>query len=106
VRALAVSSAKRSRSLADVPTVAESGYPGFEAGSWFGFFGPKGTPPEVIATLNKQVNEIIAIPAIEATMIKEGADPAGGTPQQFGQFVQREFEKWRVVVRESGATAE
>jgi len=106
LRALAVSSMKRSRSLPDVPTVAESGYPGFEAGSWFGFFGPKGTPPEVIATLNKQVNEIIAIPAIEATMIKEGADPAGGTPQQFGQFVQREFEKWRVVVRESGATAE
>jgi tripartite-type tricarboxylate transporter receptor subunit TctC len=71
-----------------------------------GFFGPKGTPQEVIATLNKQVNEIIAVPAIESVLIKEGADPAGGTPQQFGQFVQREFEKWRVVVRESGATAE
>jgi tripartite-type tricarboxylate transporter receptor subunit TctC len=106
LRALAVTSAKRSRSLPDVPTVAESGYPGFEAGSWFGFFGPKGTPLEVIATLNKHVNEIIAVPAIEAGMIKEGADPVGGTPQQFGQFVQREFEKWRVVVRESGATAE
>jgi tripartite-type tricarboxylate transporter receptor subunit TctC len=106
LRALAVTSAKRSRSLPDVPTVVESGYPGFEAGSWFGFFGPKGTPPEVIATLNKHVNEIIAVPAIEAGMIKEGADPVGGTPQQFGQFVQREFEKWRVVVRESGATAE
>jgi tripartite-type tricarboxylate transporter receptor subunit TctC len=106
LRALAVTSARRSRSLPDVPTVAESGYPGFEAGSWFGFFGPKGTPPEVIATLNKHVNEIIAVPAIEAGMIREGADPVGGTPQQFGQFVQREFEKWRVVVRESGATAE
>jgi tripartite-type tricarboxylate transporter receptor subunit TctC len=106
LRALAVSSARRSRSLPDVPTVAERGYPGFEAGSWFGFFGPKGTPPEVIATLNKHVNEIIAVPAIEAAMIKEGADPIGGTPQQFGQFVQREFEKWRTVVKESGATAE
>jgi tripartite-type tricarboxylate transporter receptor subunit TctC len=106
LRALAVSSAKRSRSMPNVPTVAERGYPGFEAGSWFGFFGPKGTPPEVIATLNKHVNEIIAVPAIEATMIKEGADPIGGTPQQFGQFVQREFEKWRTVVKESGATAE
>jgi len=107
LRALAVSSAKRSRSLADVPTVAESGYPGFEAGSWFGFFGPKGTPPEVIATLNKQVNEIIAIPAIEATMIKEGADPAGGTPQQFGQFRAtrvREVAGWWCA--NSGATAE
>jgi tripartite-type tricarboxylate transporter receptor subunit TctC len=106
LRALAVSSAKRSRSLPDTPTVAERGYPGFEAGSWFGFFAPKGTPQEVITTLNKHVNEIIAVPATEGAMVKEGADPIGGTPQQFGQFVQREFEKWRVVVKELGATAE
>ena len=106
LRAIAVSSAKRSRSMPEVPTVAERGFAGFEAGSWFGFFGPKGTPPEVVATLNKAVNEIIAVPAMEAALIKEGADPAGGTPQQFGQFVQREFDKWRTVVKESGAVAE
>jgi tripartite-type tricarboxylate transporter receptor subunit TctC len=106
LRALAVSSAKRSRSLPEVPTVAERGYPGFEAGSWFGFFAPKGTPQEVVDTLNKHVNEIIAVPTTEGAMVKEGADPIGGTPQQFGQFVQREFEKWRAVVKESGATAE
>jgi len=106
LRAVAVTSLKRSRSMPEVPTVAERGFPGFEAGSWFGFFGPKGTPAEVVATLNKAVNEIIAVPAMEAQLIKEGADPAGGTPQQFAQFVQREFEKWRVVVKESGATAE
>ena len=106
LRAIAVTSAKRSRSMPDVPTVAERGFPGFEAGSWFGFFAPKGTPAEVIATLNKAVNEIIDIPAMQASMIKEGADPAGGSPQQFAAFVQREFEKWRVVVKESGATAE
>ncbi|MDO9075363.1 MAG: tripartite tricarboxylate transporter substrate binding protein [Rubrivivax sp.] len=106
LRAVAVSSVKRSRSMPDVPTVAERGYPGFEAGSWFGFFAPKGTPAEVIATLNKAVNEIIAVPAMEAALVKEGADPVGGTPAQFGAFTQREFEKWRVVVRESGATAD
>jgi tripartite-type tricarboxylate transporter receptor subunit TctC len=106
LRALAVSSAKRSRSLPDVPTVAERGFPGFEAGSWFGFFAPKGTPAEVVATLNKAVNEILAVPTVEAAMIGEGADPVGGTPQQFGQFVQREFDKWRTVVRESGAVVE
>ena len=106
LRAVAVSSAQRSRSMPNVPTVAERGYPGFEAGSWFGFFAPKGTPPEVVATLNKAVNEIIGVPAFESALIKEGADPAGGTPQQFGAFVQREFEKWRTVVRESGAVAE
>jgi tripartite-type tricarboxylate transporter receptor subunit TctC len=106
LRAVAVSSVKRSRSMPDVPTVAERGYPGFEAGSWFGFFAPKGTPAEVIATLNKAVNEIIAVPAMEAALIKEGADPVGGTPAQFAAFTQRESGKWRGGVRESGATAD
>jgi tripartite-type tricarboxylate transporter receptor subunit TctC len=106
LRAIAVSSARRSRSMPDVPTVAERGFPGFEAGSWFGFFAPKGTPAEVVATLNKAVNEIVAVPTFQAQLIKEGADPAGGSPQDFAAFVQREFEKWRGVVRESGATAE
>jgi tripartite-type tricarboxylate transporter receptor subunit TctC len=106
LRAIAVSSVKRSRSMPDVPTVAERGFPGFEAGSWFGFFAPKGTPAEVVTTLNKAVNEIIAVPAFAAQMIREGADPAGGSPQDFGAFVQREFEKWRTVVRDSGAVVE
>jgi tripartite-type tricarboxylate transporter receptor subunit TctC len=104
--ALAVSSARRSRSMPDVPTVAESGFPGFEAGSWFGLFAPKGTPPEVIATLNKAVNDIIAEKAIESRMVDEGADPVGGTPERFGAFVRSEYEKWRVVVRESGAVVD
>ena len=106
LRAIAVSSLKRSRSLPDVPTVNERGYPGFEAGSWFGFFAPKGTPPEVVATLNRAVNEIVGVSSVEAAMVREGADPVGGTPAAFAQFVQQEFEKWRVVVRESGATPE
>ncbi|RYY56921.1 MAG: tripartite tricarboxylate transporter substrate binding protein, partial [Comamonadaceae bacterium] len=81
----------------------ERGFPGFEAGSWFGFFAPKGTPDAVIATLNKAVND--AIPSLEAQMIREGADPVGGSPDQFRQFVMKEYEKWKAVVRESGATA-
>ena len=104
LRALAVTSAERSRSMPDVPTVAERGFPGFTAGSWFGFFAPKGTPQPVIAALNRAVNDIL--PALESQMVREGADPVGGTPEQFGQFVQKEFEKWRVIVRESGATAD
>ena len=104
LRAIAVTSVKRSRSMPDVPTVADSGFPGFEAGSWFGFFAPKGTPEHMIATMNKAVNEVL--PSLEAQLVREGADPVGGTPQQFGQFVQKEFEKWRMVVRESGATVE
>ena len=103
LRALAVSSVKRSRSMPEVPTVEERGFPGFEAGSWFGFFAPRGTPDTVVAPVNKAVNE--ALPSLQEQMVREGADPVGGSPEQFRQFVQKEYEKWRVVVRESGATA-
>jgi len=104
--AIGVSSTRRSRSMPDVPTIAESGFPGFEAGSWFGVFAPRGTPPEIIAVLNKATNEAIADRALQARMIEEGADPSEGTPERFGQFVKSEYEKWRVVVKESGAVVD
>jgi tripartite-type tricarboxylate transporter receptor subunit TctC len=104
LKAIAVSSPARSRSLPGIPTVAESGYPGFSAGSWFGLFVPKGTPRQVIDKINAGVNK--ALPGLQEQMIREGADPIGGTPEQFGSFTQREFEKWKVVVQQSGATQE
>jgi len=104
LRALAVSSARPSRSLPGVPTVAERGFPGFEAGSWFGFFAPQGTPEPVLAEMNRAVNEVL--PSLEAQMVREGADPVGGSAKQFAAFVQKEYEKWKVIVRESKATAE
>jgi tripartite-type tricarboxylate transporter receptor subunit TctC len=104
--AVAVSSKKRSKSLPQVPTMIESGYEGFEAGSWFGFLGPHGTPKFVVTKLNKAVNDMIDEPATEKKMIAEGADPVGGSPEQFKNFIAAEFKKWSVVVKESGATAE
>lgn len=104
LRALAVSSARHSRSLPGVPTVAERGFPGFEAGSWFGFFGPKGTPDHVVEALNRAVNDVL--PQLQEQMIREGADPVGGTPQQFGAFTRKEYDKWKVIVQASGAVAE
>ena len=104
--ALAVTSAKRSRSLPNVPTVIENGFPGFEAGSWFGFFAPKGTPQAIAAQLNGAVNDILGMPPIQNQMIREGADPAGGSAAEFAQFVRREYDKWKVIVRESGALPE
>ena len=106
VIAIGVSSAKRSRSMPAVPTIAESGFPGFEAGSWFGLFAPRGTPQAVVTELNRATNEFIAERQVQTRMIEEGADPAGGSPEQFAGFVRREFEKWRGVVRESGATVD
>jgi hypothetical protein len=106
LRPIAVSSLKRSRALPDVPTVVEKGFPNFEAGSWFGFFAPKGTPEAVITAVNKAVNEMLSMPGVEQQMIAQGADPVGGSSAQFGQFTQREHDKWRVIVRESGARAE
>jgi tripartite-type tricarboxylate transporter receptor subunit TctC len=103
---ISVSSAKRSRSLPDVPTMIESGYPGFEAGSWFGFFAPRDTPRPVIDKLNRAVNEILKEPEIDKQMVFAGADPVGGPPEQFKAFIDSEFKKWQVVVKESGATAQ
>ena len=84
--------------------MVEKGFPGFEAGSWFGFFAPKGTPPQVVALLNRTVNDIL--PSLSDQMVREGADPVGGSPEQFGRFTQQEFEKWARIVKASGATAE
>ena len=101
---IAVSSANRSRSLPSVPTMIECGYPGFEAGSWFGMLVPRGTPRPIVDKLNRVVNEILKEPRIDEQMIFAGADPVGGSPEQFKTFIAKEVKKWERVVKESGAT--
>ncbi|CAB3853413.1 hypothetical protein LMG26858_01834 [Achromobacter anxifer] len=97
LRPLAVSTSQRSATLPELPTIAESGYPGFDAGSWFGFFAPKGTPQQVVDVVNREVNA--ALPGLNEQMLREGAEPVGGTPAQFGSFIQREHDKWALLVR-------
>jgi len=104
LRALAVSTVQRSTGLPDVPTVAESGFPGFDAGSWFGFFAPKNTPAAIIETLNYEVNA--ALPTLRDDMIRGGAEPVGGSPEQFGKFVRAESDKWAELVKKFNAKAE
>jgi len=96
LRPIAVSTINRSASLPDLPTIAESGFEGFDAGSWFGFFAPKNTPPEVIATINKGVNA--ALPGLKDQMLREGATAIGGTPEAFGKFTHVEHDKWKKIV--------
>lgn len=98
LRALAVSTQQRSATLPELPTIAESGYPGFDAGSWFGFFAPKGTPQQVVDLVNREVNA--TLPVLNEQMLREGAEPVGGTPAQFATFIKREHGKWAVLVKQ------
>ncbi|HWK72351.1 Bug family tripartite tricarboxylate transporter substrate binding protein [Pollutimonas sp. M17] len=102
LKPLAVSSPKRSRSLPDVPTMDEAGFKGFRAGSWFGLFAPKGTPPEIVATLRDSVNRIIQLPDVSKQMVQQGADPMPGSSEQFRDFVKEEHDRWKEVLIESG----
>ena len=105
LRALAVTTDKRSDALPDVPTVADT-VPGYEASAWFGMGAPKGTPPEVIAVLNKTINEALADPNIKARLAEMGGMPMGGTPADFGKIIVDETEKWRKVVEFAGASVD
>ena len=105
VRALGVTAAKRVPSLPDVPTIAET-VPGYEASVFYGMAAPKGTPPEVVATLNSAVNAVLADPKLQARMAELGGEPMPMTPAEFGKLVADETEKWAKVVKFSGAKAD
>ena len=105
LRALAVTTEARSDALPGVPTVAET-VPGYEASAWFGMGAPKDTPPEIIAVLNKAINEALADPTMQARLADLGGAPMGGTPADFGKIIVSETEKWRKVVEFAGASVE
>lgn len=102
LRAIAVSSAKRSSSLPDVPTVAESGVPGFEFTLWFGVWGPAGMPADIVAKISKDVNRALTDPGVRDRLAKLGNDPMSMTPAEFNQFVRREIEDYARVTKAAG----
>ena len=104
LRALAVTTAKRSPELPDVPTIAEAGVPGYEATSWFGMFAPAATPPAVITTLNNAIVKVLAKPEIKKQINDQGAEVYSETPAHFADFIQKESAKWSKVVKDSGAS--
>ena len=106
VRAIAVTTAARSGSLPDVPTVAEQGLAGYDTSTWGGILAPAGTPRPVVDRLNAEINKVLAMPDVRAKLVAGGIDVQGGTPEQFGDVIKAEVAKWAKVVRDAGIVPE
>ena len=105
LRSLAVTSDKRSRAMPDVPTIDESGVPGYAATLWLGLLAPKGTPAEIIHRLHAEIARVLRQPDVESAYLATGTDVTISTPDQFGQFLKSEYDKWAKVIKEVGAQA-
>lgn len=106
LRAIATTGSKRLEALPQVPTVAESGYPGFEATNWYAFTAPQRTPPEVVQRLNNAIVATLNDPSVAAQLRKLGLDPTPSTPDETIRFMRKESEKWGVLVRKAGIKGE
>ena len=106
VNALAVTSRSRQPTYPDVPTIAESGYPGFNVSSWFGILAPAGTPKSVIAFLNAAIHKVVSTPQFKARLLQLGAAPMQGGPEEFSKLIKDELQKWGPIVKSSGAKVE
>ena len=104
LRAIAITTAKRSPELPDVPTIAEAGVPGYEAMSWFGLLAPAATPAPVLAKLSGALAKVLANPEVKKKIVDQGGEPVNETPAQFAAFIQSESVKWGKVVKSSGAS--
>ena len=106
LRALAVTGTKRSSIAPNIPTVAESGVPGYDVTSWYGLMVPAGTPADIVARLNSAAATALGRPEVKERFATTDLEPGASTPEQFGSFVRNEVAKWAKVIRESGMTAE
>ncbi len=101
LRGLVVSTIKRSAAAPELPTIAESGYPGFDSPGWYGFMAPAKTPPAIITTLNREFVAALRLQDVRDRLIGSGLDPVGDTPQEFSAFATNELEKWARVVKQA-----
>lgn len=106
LRALGVSTPKRSVALPDVPTITQTGVPGYEVVQWSGIYAPAGTPREIVTKLNKQINEALRMSELKERFTRIGVEPAGGTPQEFAAFTAQEVRKWKKVIDGAGIPRE
>ena len=106
LKALATTGRTRARMLPDVPTVAESGVPGYELTSWHGMLAPTGVPKEAVSRLNRELVAVLRQPNVEKTLLTEGGDITPSTPEEFSTFLRAEIAKWTKVIKQAGITAE
>lgn len=106
IRALGVTSAKRVPLIPDVPTIAEAGLPGYEFQAWYGMVTAARAPKEIIAKLNREINDLLKNPQFREVMLARGAIPIGGSSEEFGEFIRREVKKYAAVAKEAGIRAE
>jgi tripartite-type tricarboxylate transporter receptor subunit TctC len=105
-RAVATTGSKRAALMPEVPTIAEAGYAGYEALNWYGFLAPRGTPKDIIDRLNREIVKALAAPQAVAALHKTGTEPKSSTPDEFAQYIKREYDTWGKVVKEAGIKAQ
>jgi tripartite-type tricarboxylate transporter receptor subunit TctC len=105
-RAVATTGSKRAALMPDVPTIAEAGYAGYEALNWYGFLAPRGTPKDIIERLNREIVKALAAPQAVAALHKTGTEPKSSSPEEFAQYIKREYDTWGKVVKEAGIKAQ
>jgi len=103
LRAIAISTAKRSPQAPDLPTIAESGVPGYDLTPWYGIFAPAGTPRAIVMKLNREIDVILNAPELKERFRTQGVDLVTSTPEAFAALIRKEIPKWREVVKKSGA---
>jgi tripartite-type tricarboxylate transporter receptor subunit TctC len=101
IRALAVSPTKRSSAVPELPTVAEAGVPGYDSGAWFGLVAPANTPKDIVNKLSRETARILKLPDVSARLLELGAEPVGGTPEQFSTHIKSEIAKWSKVIKDA-----
>lgn len=106
LRGLAVTGARRSAAAPELPTISESGVPGYEANAWFATFAAAGTPASLVARLNQAIVGIVNVPEVRDRLAAQGAEPLTSTPEELGSYTRAEMQRWQRVIRESGARAD
>jgi len=105
IKGIAVTTAKRSALMPNIPTISEAGLPGFDANNWYGLVAPAKTPRAIIDRLNREVTKVLAMHDVKEFLFNQGLDPAAGTPEKFGAYIKSEMAKWAKVIKASGAKA-